>query len=249
MIALNEPDDYAAEVSFTLPLETDPLTGLSGYAFAPGDVECQFPASPGTWVDIDPARVFEKGYGRFAYRTTLAQRSVAGTITLNAVVAGTQPCRVSETVDGGGGDIAVGGTGWLVFYLADAIDPLYNPPITGTFSGLPGALARVCWPDASYIDVLASSVFEFGRGMFGIPVTTLGTTKAGKAYYYATADGAQRFEGYSTIARFNELPGDVDVIDTPPPVESPYTPSSPLYVDHAMGAIDRLPEQFKAKTN
>lgn len=41
----------------------------------------------------------------------------------------------------------------------------------------------------------------------------------------------------------------VSVAEPTTPVVSPYTPDEPEYVDHTTAAINRLSEQFKAKTS
>ncbi len=247
MIALNETDEAAAEVAFTLPLASDPLTGLTGYVWALGEVQIRLPGA-GSWVDAATIKIIEKGYGRFAVRLSSGQCTTAGTVAIYATVTtpGVQPYLGTETIGTTGGDISEGGTGYLMFYLADAVDPVYGAPLTGTFSTLPGALARVCWPDSVYATVAASSVVEFGFGLYGIPVTA-GDAVRGKAYYYAEATDAQRFESYSTILTAQEVIAAVTPTD-PDPIEVVTESVQATVLSHTQAAWDRLCEYAKQRS-
>lgn len=263
MIALNEPNEYAAEVPFTLPLENDPLTGLTGYAFTLGEVQIRLPGA-GAWVNVAVAKIVEKGYGRYAARLTSSQVGVAGAVSIYATATGAQPYRGTETIGMTGGDIAIGGTGYLMAYLPNADDPVYGAPASGPFSslggfggGLAGGLAmplggsgagvRVCYQNATYIDVPNTSVVEFGFGLYGIPVTTANTVLRGKIYYYLEAAGYQRFESYSTVLTGLQV---ADIVPAgPTPVAAPLVLTSPQYFGHVAHALTRLCEFAKAKVS
>lgn len=221
MIALNEPDAFAAEVPFTLPLAADPLTGLTGHVFTPGEVEIRLPGAV-SWTAVLVGNLVEKGYGRFAARLTPAQCAVAGTVPISATVAGAQPYRGAETIGTAGGEIAEGGTGYLMFYLANASDPVYGAPISGTFASQPGAVIRVCLPNGVYAAALPAEVTSFGNGLHGLPISGATTALRGKIYYYAICDGAQPFEAYVTVLTSSDnavvAPAPPPPVIDPPPV-------------------------------
>lgn len=249
MIALNETNEYAAEVPFTVPLATDPLTGLTGWAFTLGEVQIRLPGA-GSWINVAVNKIREVGYGRFAARLTSGQCTTAGTVSIYAEVADTQPYRGTETISTTtGGDLAQLGTGYLMAYLPQAVDPVYGAPASGAFSALPGALARVAWQNAAYVTISNASVVEFGNGLYGIPVTAGDTVLNGKIYYYLTATDYQRYEDYSMVLGLWGV--QIKTIG-PTPVES--TPIvgvgtvAPAITSHIAGAVDRLCEYAKAKS-
>lgn len=245
MIALNETNEYAAEVPFTLPLATDPLTGLTGWTFSLGEVQIRLPGSL-IWINVLVSKIVEKGYGRFCARLTASQTNVAGIVAIRVAVAGTQPYFGSETIGTLGGDIPQNGAGYVLFFLPDAVDPVYGSPITGANFAVSGLL-RICLPNATYRDCTVgelASVINLGFGGYALPLDASLTVNAGKVFVYAEYPGAQRFEGYSTILGTGIAPAP----PTPPgpdPIPSPITVDDPEFVDHVAAALDRLPEQFK----
>lgn len=259
MIALNETNEYAAEVPFTLPLAINPLTGLTGYSFTLGEVQIRLPGA-GSWISVAVVKIREIGYGRFAARLTSSQCANPGIVTIYATATGVQPYRGVETIGATGGDIEIGGTGYLMAYLPNESDPIYGAPASGAFSslggGLPvplvaplgfGAIARVCYQNSTYVTVDNTSVVEFGNGLYGIPVTTTNTTLRGKIYYYLEVGGYQRYESYSTVLTGVQVAAAVPV--SPTPVTAAVTSTSPLYFDHVAHALTRLCEYSKAKVS
>jgi hypothetical protein len=240
VIAIEEPNDYAAEVPFTLPLATDPITGLTGYVFTLGEVQIKPPG--GAWVNVALDKIVEIGYGRFAARLTTTQRATAGVVAIYATATGCQPFRGTEVIGTLGGDISVEGDGYLMAYLPDDADPVYGTPASGAFSALSGALVRVAWPNAAYVSLDPTLVVEFGFGMYGIPVSSVDTALRGKAYYYLDATGYQRFEGYSTI--LGTGPAAAVVVPAPVAVAAPAAQALATS-DHVQAAFNRLCEYSK----
>lgn len=247
MIALNETNEYSAEIPFFLPDVSNPLEGLTGHVFVLGEVQIKLPGA-GSWTNVPVLKIVEKDHGWYAIRLTAVQCTVEGEVKWrvkdSAITATFQPGRGSETVGTLGGDIAVDGTGYLMFYLPDAVDPIYADPILGAF---PAGTIRYCLPDAAFVDGDPDLVVEFGDGLYGYPLVEADTTKAGKALVFATATGAQSAGGYKTILGTGVAP------DAPPseppgdPIEAPivYVPAG--YEDHIAGAVSRLPQQFQKR--
>lgn len=200
MIALNETNEYAAEVPFTLPLATDPLTGLTGWVFTLGEVKIRLPGSL-VWIDVAINKIVEKGYGRFCARLTSSQTTTAGTVSIRASVAGTQPYFGTETISTLGGDIGLLDEGYLTFFLPDSTDPVYGSPIdTADFTT--SGLVRICLPDEVYRDATTdelASIVNLGYGGYAFPVDASHTAKTGKIFIYVEYPSAQRFESYSTV--------------------------------------------------
>jgi hypothetical protein len=242
MIAVGETDPTAAEVPFELPLDIDPLTGLTGHVFVLGEVRMRLPGALG-WVDVDPVQIVEKGYGRFAIQLTAVQCANPGEVLYAAVVAGCQPDRGRETI-GAGGDIALNTAGWIWFYLADAVDPVNGAPVTGHVFA-PGEV-RLCLPAAAYADANVAGIAEWGEGLYALRLSPGAgdTIRRGKAYLYADVPGAQRFETYVTIFGTVVAP---TVPATPPPTPANSAAFGTVLatVDHVAVAIARLPQQFR----
>lgn len=251
MIALNETNEYAAEVPFTLPLASDPLTGLTGHTFVLGEVQIKLPSDPNNWVNVAINKIVEKGYGRFCARLTAPQCTTAGIVPILANVAGSseQPFFGVETIGELGGDVPVGGTGYIVFYLPDAIDPVYGAPISNADFTASGTL-RICLPDDVYRDATVgekAAVINLGNGGYAFPLTTTHTVKKGKVFIYAEYPNAQRFEDYVVVLG-------VGASATTPPssptlVASSSTATSAVVssVDHVTAALERLCEYSKRK--
>lgn len=241
MIALNETEEYAAEVPFTLPLTTDPLTGLTGHVFSLGEVKVRLPGSL-VWVDVGVLKIIEKGYGRFCARLTSTQTNVAGTVSIRAEVAGAQPYFGTETISTLGGDISEGGEGYIPFFLPDEVDPVYGSPIT-TADFTAFGLVRICLPDDTYRDATVdelNSIVNLGYGGYALPLDATHTVKKGKVFIYVEYPGAQRFEGYSTILGAGVA--EEVVVDPPTPIPVPVpvtTPQSTLMnlITHAVGRL------------
>ncbi len=248
MIALNELAEYAAEVPFTLPLVTDPLTGLTGHVWVDaGDgttAQVQIRLPGGTWTNATISKIVEKGYGRFAVRLTAVQCAIAGNVAIYADVPTAQPYRGIEPIGEGSGDIIVGSSAQLTVYLANETDPVFGAPVTGHVWTL--GQFRICYPNSTYQDAVVADIVELGNGLYALTLASAQTLTRGKVYYYASVPGAQRFEAYAMI-----LTGAValttPVTPAPTPIPVPVTSSSPLYFDHTARAIDRLCEQFKVK--
>lgn len=244
MIALNETNEYAAEVPFTLPLESDPLTGLTGWTFTLGEVQIRLPGSL-VWINVAVNKIVEKGYGRFCARLTSAQTTTEGNVYIRASVTGTQPYFGNEIISTLGGDIAQGGSGYIVLFLPDEVDPVYGSPIdTADFTS--SGLVRLCFPDDVYRDATTdelNSIVNLGYGGYALPVTD--TDKAGKVFIYVEYPGAQRFEGYSTI-----LGTGVATVSTPTPtpITVPNTVTTPqsTQMNLITNAVGRLCEYSKS---
>lgn len=246
MIALNETLEYAAEVPFTLPLAADPLTGLTGWVFTLGEVQIRLPGA-GSWINVATSKIVEKGYGRYCARLTSSQTTTAGTVAILANVAGAteQPYVGYETIGELGGDIPVSGSGYLLFYLPDATDPIYNPPITTANFAVSGTL-RICLPNDVYRDCTLAeknAVVNLGNGLYGFPLSGSLTATRGKTFLYAEYPSAQRFEGFTTILGVGSAP------TVTPPSPTPLvavSTTSPEYTSHALAAVSRLCEQFRS---
>lgn len=246
MIALNETNEYAAEVAFNLPLSSDPLTGLTGYTFTSGEVQIRLPGQP--WTNASLSQIVEKGYGRFCVRLLPTQTLVAGDVFIRAIVSGTQYYFGSDIIGTLGGDIKVGSTsGTVSFFLPSEVDPIYGAPLTGhAFSA---GEVRVCVPDSAYTDADPSQVDEIGYGGYRLRLTSIQTAKAGKVFVYAKVDGYQRWEGYCTV--LDATGGTTTTVVTPPepvPVPVPVTFGDPEYVNQYALALNRLPQQFRSGT-
>lgn len=256
MIALNETQEYAAEIPFTLPLAADPLTGLTGWAFTLGEVQIRLPGA-GSWINVAISKIVEKGYGRFCARLSAAQCATTGAVALLANVSGSseQPYVGVETIGELGGDVLVGGTGFIFFYLPNSVDPVYGVPVSGADFVGAGTL-RICLPNDVYRDATPSekaTVLNLGNGCYAFPLTTALTATRGKVFLYAEYPGAQRFEGYSMILGVGAAPGATPTSGSGggsgfTPVRSPIDYGDPEYVDHILGALNRLPEQFRTGT-
>lgn len=241
MIALNEANEYAAEVAFTLPLSSDPLTGLTGHVFTLGEVQVKLPGS--AWADVPVVKIVEKGYGRFAVRLTNSQTTAAGDVFVRATVSGTQNYFGGDVIGVLGGDIPVAGEGSVAFFLPDEIDPYNNPPLTGHTFVL--GEVRMCLPNASYIDVPLDQIEEIGYGGYRVNLTEDDTATRGKVFIYAEVTGYQRFESYGTILGTGVATTSVEI---PTPIAVPTSALSPVYPlrDLITGAANRLCEYAKS---
>ncbi len=244
MIALNETNEYSAEVAFNLPDETNPIVGILSHSFTLGEVQIKLPGQ--AWANATLAKIVEKGYGRYCVRLTSAQCLVAGDVYIKAIVTGAQSYFGSDVIGDLGGDIAVGGTGSVNFYLPDESDPYGNPALTG----LPADVftlgdIQLCLPDGVYADVDLADVEEIGFGLYRVNLDTTQTTKRGKVFVYAEVTGYQPFEGYSTILGVGTV---APIVVSPTPIPVPVTALSPIstYTDLITGAVNRLCEFTKS---
>jgi len=251
MIGLNEVNEYAAEVTFTLPLASDPLTGVTGWSFTLGEVQVKLPGSA-SWINVAVNKIVEKGFGRFCARLTSSQCTTEGVVALVANLTGSteQPYFGSETISTIGGDIAHNGTGYILFFLPNETDPIYGAPVTTADFTTTGVL-KICLPDDVYRDATSgekASVINLGFGGYALPITTTHTIKRGKIFIYVTYPGAQRFEDYSTILGIVPVTGSVipSTPSLPVHVTSPISIDSPTYIDHITHALNRLTQQFKS---
>lgn len=251
MIALNETNDYAAEVAFTLPLDSDPLTGLTGWTFTLGEVQLKLPV--GGWFNVPVVKIVEKGYGRFCVRLDSTQTTNQGDVYIKADIDGTQWYFGSDVIGVLGGDIPKDGAGSVSFYLPLATDPVNGAPLTG-YDWTEGGTyttttprVRYCLPDGAYQDADISMIEEIGFGGFKLNFTAAHTVKAGKVFVYAEVPGYQRFEGYGTIlgAGVAEEPAP---IPEPTPLPVPIVYGDPEYNNHYALALNRLPQQFRSGT-
>lgn len=250
MIALNETNEYAAEVAFTLPLDSDPLTGLTGWTFTLGQVQIKLPGQP--WANADLLKIVEKGYGRFCVRLTAAQCMVAGDVFVRADIDGTQYYFGADVIGLLGGDIQENSSiGSVSFYLPLATDPINGTPLLaydwtegGTYPSTTPRV-RICLPDGVYQDADVALIETIGYGGFKLNLSAAHTTKRGKVFVYANVPGYQRFEGYGTILGIGTASGS----PTPPgptPVPAPYTPDDEEYVNQVAHGLNRLAEQFRS---
>lgn len=241
MIALNETNEYAAEVAFNLPLAADPLTGLTGHSFVLGEVQIKLPG--GAWADASLAKIVEKGYGRFAVRLTSGQTGNAGDVFVRATVSGTQNYFGGDVIGVLGGDIPENGTGSVLFFLPDETDPYNNPPLTGHTFVL--GEVRMCLPDGLYADVPLVQIEEVGYGGYKVNLLAGDTVKKGKVFIYAEVAGYQPFEGYGTILGV----GSASSVVTPPtPIEVPVgeVVATTTYMDFLTSSVGRLCEYSKS---
>lgn len=241
MIALNETNEYAAEVAFNLPLASDPLTGLTGHTFVLGEVQIKLPG--GAWTNATLSKIVEKGYGRFAVRLTAAQCITAGDVFLRATVSGTQNYFGGDVIGVLGGDIPENGTGSVAFFLPDSDDPFNDPPLTGHTFVL--GQVRMCLPDGLYADVPLAQIEEVGFGGYKINLLAANTVKKGKVFIYANVAGYQPFEGYGTILGV----GSATTTVTPPtPIEVPVTAltATTTRMDFLTSSVGRLCEYAKS---
>lgn len=255
MILAGETFEYAAEVPFFLPLDSDPTgpDGLTLHAFhdvgdgTTDEVQVFIPGAL-VFANATIAKIREVGHGRYALRLTHAQSLLGGAVLLRTNVAGTQRDFVVEVIGQASGDIPVGGDGYFVFYLPDAVDPIGAPPITG-HAFAPGEV-ELCLPNGVYANATVGDIAEFGDGGYGLKLTAAAgqTLLRGKAYLYANVAGAQRFEGYITI--LGAPTAGTSPPPPPPPPPGPsvvLTPSPVVFVDHGDAAVNRLVEQFRGK--
>lgn len=238
MIALNETNEYAAEVAFTL---FDGLTPLTGHSFVLGEVQIKLPG--GAWTNVALSKIVEKGFGRYVARLPSSQTVAAGDVYIKVLVTGAQPYYGSDVIGVLGGDIPVSGTGSVNFYLPDENDPFNNPPLTGHTFVL--GQVKICLPNSTYVNVALPDIEEIGFGLYRVNLDATDTATKGKVFVYAAVTGYQPFEGYSTILGI----GPATVTATPPtPVPVPVTlltPQSTL-TDLITGAINRLCEYSKS---
>lgn len=245
MIALNETNEYAAEVAFTLPLVSDPLTGLTGWTFTLGEVQVKLPG--GAWTNVAVNKIVEKGYGRYCARLTSSQTTTAGIVSILANVSGAQPYFGVDTIGELGGDIPQLSTGYMPFYLPNETDPVYGAPVSTANFSSSGTL-RICLPDAVYRDATTAekaAVINLGNGGYLFTLDSSLTTKKGKAFLYASYTGAQRFEGYSTILGFGAATTSATTLT---PISVPNTLTSPTSTlkDLITAAAGRLCEYSKS---
>ncbi len=200
MIQVGEPNDYAAEILFYLPQAGNPLEPKLAHVFSLGEVQIKLnPGDPWTDVPVGPGgRVVERGRGWYAIRLTAGQRAAATVVAYQAVCAGAEPDRGTETIGELAGDIAQGGSGIVPFYLADVVDPSGAPPIEGHVFTL--GEVELSLPDDAFGTVDPTSIVEYGGGMYGVVIAPAQTTKRGKAIVVADVAVAQRFSIARTIA-------------------------------------------------
>jgi hypothetical protein len=252
VIALDETNEYAAEVPVYMPLASNPIAGKLGIAWhdAGGGRtdEFQYRVPGGSWQNAIIAKIIEKGFGTYALRLAAGECTTAGVVTVRArqLDLSAQPCVATEYISQLGGDIAVNGDGYVMFYLADEVDPVFGAPLDSyTFST---GDVKVCLPDGSYANADVSNVTNFGNGTYGLllKATDGVTTLAGKAYVYVQATGAQPLSAVATILGVGSS---VPVVPPgPPPIVVSTTLASDthvLAVDHLAVGLSRLPEQWK----
>jgi len=195
MIALGETDPLAAEVPFTLPLQSNPINGLDNHVFVLGEVEIRLPN--GGWFDVPLDQIFfigEANSGLYAVRLTASQCAAPGLVSIHADVATAQPYNGEETIGMIGGDIGVNGVGYVPFFLPNADDPVYGSPITA-YSFVLGEV-RVRMPGAGWTNAVLLDIIETGFGAYKLRIQS---AVRGKVYINATATGAQRFSDYVTV--------------------------------------------------
>jgi hypothetical protein len=241
MIALNETNEYAAEVAFNLPLSSDPITGLTGYTFTLGEVQIKLPGQ--AWADATLAKIVEKGYGRFAVRLTNTQTTVAGDVFVRATVSGTQNYFGGDVIGVLGGDIPVAGEGSVSFFLPDENDPINGAPLTGHTFVL--GEVRMCLPNSVYADVPLVQIEEIGYGGYVVNLTATDTATRGKVFIYANVTGYQPFEGYGTILGVGVAPTST-TSPTPIPVPESDLAQVAITMDLITGAVNRLCEYAKS---
>lgn len=244
MIALNETNEYAAEIPFFLADVNNPTQGVTGHTFVLGEVQIKLPGE--TWADVPLLKIIELDYGWYCIRLTASQCDTVGEVGWrvkdSAVTPTFQPGRGAETISTLGGEIPQNGSGYLMFYLPDENDPIYADPITGA-----SPTVQIRLPNGAFTAGDNGLVVEFGEGLYGYPLDVGDTVLKGKAFIYATATGAQPYSGYRTILGVGAASESV-VTPTPIPVN---TTDSDLrtvgvYKDLITGAVNRLCEYSKS---
>jgi hypothetical protein len=161
-------------------------------------------------------------------------------VVVNAVVSGAQPYNGFDVIGTSGGDIQVGVAGYILFFLANASNPVYGSPVTG--HSFASGEVMLCLPGGSYANANTSAIIELGLGSYALGLTTSQTALRGKAFLYASVSGASNFETYvdilspgiTTQVVPNQSSG---VTFVPSPVSNP--------VDQVAAALSRLPAQFQ----
>lgn len=243
MIAQNEPNQYAAEVPFTLPTLSNPLVGLTGHTFTSGEVQYRLPGAT-SWANATVSRIIEKGFGEYCLRLLTSETATLGTVYLRAIVSGAQPCVTTEQITNLGGDLAVASSGFIPFYLPQSSDPVNGSPITGhTFAA---GEVKICLPNGTFANATLANVMEFGFGSYGLLLTSSDTALNGKAYLHVDiGSSSQPYTGYATIL------GVGGGVTPTPPTPTPVTPTTSVAgytastVDHVAEGILRLCQQFK----
>lgn len=243
MIALNETNEYAAEVLFFLPDTANLPYGKLAHSFTLGEVQYDLGAG---FIDVQLVKIVERGHGWYAIRLTAAQCVSAIELAYSATCADAQPDRGTETIGTAGGEIPKNGTGVIPFYLPQAADPVYGAPITGhTFVA---GEVELSLPDGAFValDPVAEPwrIIERGNGLYWVVLDTDDTVKAGKAIVFADIGvTSQPASSHRTI-----LGNGVSVA---PPVEPPEVVPVPVefdaigYADIVSEALDRLTQQFR----
>lgn len=246
MIALGETDETAAEIPFKLPTGADPVgTGFTGYGFpetfvgsgVTDQVQYLLPGSL-VWKDATIAKIFEIGFGRYVYRLIASECTTAGVVKLRAYVPGNdvngvplaQPDNVQETIGPQGGEIAVGGSDYFMFFLPNGSDPVYGSPIS-VHTFVTGE-AKLRLPSGVYANADVTQVQNFGNGWWGLLMRTgIETISRGKAFLYVNVAGSQPFEGYITIlsptaGSSDSVPPTIQIVD--PPAGTTIQPGQPI---------------------
>lgn len=242
MIALGETDPTSAEVPFFLPSPSAPAgsPGITGHAFTLGEVRVLVPG--GSFVAVPLSQIVEKDNGWYAVQLTAAQCVAAGQVFIHVDVSGSvpfaQPYNGVEDIGVNGGDIFVGAAGEIPFYLPQAVNPVYGPPVTG-HAFVTGEV-QVRFARGGLTSPPPASIREIGLGSYALQVAPTDAVK-GKVFLYAVVSGAQFYSNFVTILSA----GSVSPTPTPPsPVPSPVPTTGAGYVDHVALALARLPIQF-----
>lgn len=242
MIGQGETNEWAAEILFFLPDDANLPYGKLAHVFVLGEVEYYL----GAWADVPLVKIIERGHGWYAIRLTAAQCVTALDVPYSAVCSGAQPDRGTETIGTLGGEIPQNGIGVIPFYLPQAGDPVYGPPIEGHV--FVAGEVELSLPDGTFIaiDPVAEPwrIIERGNGLYWVVLTEDDTVKAGKAIVFVDIGAsAQPASSYRTILGTGvavEPP-----VEPPEPVPVPVEFGDIAYNDVVAGALDRLPQQFR----
>lgn len=247
MLRTAEPNDYAAEILFFVAKpnpSTGFIEGVTGYVFALGEVQIKLSPADLVWINVPISgplsQVVERGHGWYAIRLTPAQRAAATTVVYQFVSisdpGNTQPDRGTETIGDLSGDIPEGGTGLVIFFLADQTNPVYGAPLVGHV--FTSGEVEISLPNDAFALVAPADIVECGGGVYGAICTGV---RRGKVIVYANVTGAQPSSGYKMI--LGNGSGTGIVVPSLPGASSSGTGDAifgdlALFWDNALGSAD-----------
>lgn len=205
-ILINEANALGREVPFFLPLNSDPLQGKTLHSFVDigggltDEVKLRLPG--GSFVSGTISQIAERGHGWYVYILTQGQTATPGTVYLDVNVPTAQPGEWIETIATQLSGILTGETidarRELPFYLAQSVDPVNGPPITG-YSFVTGEVVIRLPGGGGFVNADVTRVAEKGEGDYALRLTDSQVTSKGKVFIRVTATGAQPWSGFYDI--------------------------------------------------